>query len=58
MSFVIGPGEGRQLPGKFDVVVKVRSEHTGGVMAVIEETIPPGALIAPHTTRTTSGSMS
>ena len=49
MSFVIGPGEGRQLPGKFDVVVKVRSEHTGGVMAVIEETIPPGALIAPHT---------
>src|SRR5579875_3497395 len=49
MSFVIGPGEGRQLDGKFEVVVKVRSEHTGGVMAVIEEIIPPGALITPHT---------
>lgn len=49
MSFLIGPGEGRQLGGKFDVVVRVRAEHTGGVMAVIEETIPPGALITPHT---------
>ncbi len=49
MSFVIGPSEGRQLGGKFEVVVKVRSEHTGGVMAVIEEIIPPGALITPHT---------
>lgn len=49
MSFLIGPGEGRQLGGKFDVVVRARAEHTGGVMAVIEETIPPGALITPHT---------
>jgi quercetin dioxygenase-like cupin family protein len=49
MSFLIGPGQGHQLGGKFDVVVRVRSEHTSGVMAVIEETIPPGALIAPHT---------
>jgi quercetin dioxygenase-like cupin family protein len=49
MSFLIGPGEGRQLGGKFDVVVRVRAEHTGGVIAVIEETIPPGALISPHT---------
>ena len=48
MSFLIGPGEGHQLGGKFDVVVRVRAEHTGGVMAVIEETIPPGALITPH----------
>jgi quercetin dioxygenase-like cupin family protein len=51
MSFLIGPGEGHQLGGKFDVVVRVRAEHTGGVMAVIEETIPPGALITPHTHR-------
>jgi quercetin dioxygenase-like cupin family protein len=49
MSFLIGPGEGHQLGGRFDVVVRVRAEQTGGVMAVIEETIPPGALITPHT---------
>ena len=49
MSFLIGPGEGRQLGGRFDVMIRVRAEHTGGVMAVIEETIPPGTLITPHT---------
>ena len=37
------------LPGDFEVVVKVRSEHTDGVMAVIEETIQPGRLVSPHT---------
>ena len=30
-------------------MVRVRAEHTGGVMAVIEEIVPPGALITPHT---------
>jgi quercetin dioxygenase-like cupin family protein len=49
MSFLIGPGEGRQLGGRFEVVVRVRAEHTGGIMAVLEETIPPGTLITPHT---------
>jgi quercetin dioxygenase-like cupin family protein len=49
MSLLIGPGEGRHLGGRFDVVVRVRAEHTGGVMAVLEETIPSGALISPHT---------
>lgn len=33
MSFLIGPGEGRQLGGKFDVVIRVRAEHSGGIMA-------------------------
>jgi hypothetical protein len=32
-----------------DVVVRVRAEHTDGVMAVIEQAVPPGALITPHT---------
>jgi quercetin dioxygenase-like cupin family protein len=45
------PGRGHQLGGSFDVVVRVRAEQAGGVMAVIEETIPPGALITPHTHR-------
>ena len=49
MSFLIGPGEAHQLGGRFDIAVRVRAEQTGGVMAVIEETIPPGALITPHT---------
>lgn len=49
MSFLIGPGGGHRLGGSFDVVVRVRGEQTGGVMAVIEETIPPGELITPHT---------
>lgn len=40
MSLLIGPGEGRHLGGRFDVLVRVRAEHTGGVMAVLEETIP------------------
>jgi quercetin dioxygenase-like cupin family protein len=51
MSFLIGPDGGDQLGGRFDVVVRVRAEQTGGVMAVLEETIPPGALIPPHTHR-------
>jgi quercetin dioxygenase-like cupin family protein len=49
MSFLVGPGEGHQLGGRFDVVVRVRAEQTGGVLAVLEETIPPDALITPHT---------
>jgi len=49
MSDVIVPSDGRVLPGGFQVVVKVRSEHTQGVMSVIEETIPPHRLITPHT---------
>ncbi|HEY6499397.1 MAG TPA: cupin domain-containing protein [Streptosporangiaceae bacterium] len=49
MSFLVGPAEGHQLGGPFDVVVRVRAEQTNGVMAVIEETIPPGELITPHT---------
>jgi hypothetical protein len=50
MSKVIVPEGGPSLPGDFGIVVKVRSEHTDGVMSVTEETIPPGRLISPpHT---------
>ena len=41
MSFLLGPGGGHRPGGRFDVVVRVRAEQTGGVMAVIEEIIPP-----------------
>jgi hypothetical protein len=49
MSIVIQPDHGTLLPGDFQVRVKVRSEHTGGVMGVIEETVPPRRLISPPT---------
>ncbi|MEX0698949.1 MAG: hypothetical protein WD354_04375 [Acidimicrobiia bacterium] len=49
MPIVIGPHEGVQLPGDFEVVVKVRSEDTAGVMAVLEETVPSRRLVSPHT---------
>jgi quercetin dioxygenase-like cupin family protein len=48
MGFVIGRYEGRQLPGAFKALIKVRAEDTNGVMAVLEETLPPHALIPPH----------
>jgi quercetin dioxygenase-like cupin family protein len=37
-----------QLPGSFKVTIKVRSENTNGVMAVVEETLPPRAFVHPH----------
>jgi quercetin dioxygenase-like cupin family protein len=49
MSQPIVPEDPPVLPGDFERVVKVRSEHTNGVMAVIEETIQPGRLVSPHT---------
>jgi hypothetical protein len=49
MSQPIVPEDPPVLPGDFEAVVKVRSEHTNGVMAVIEETIQPGRLVSPHT---------
>jgi quercetin dioxygenase-like cupin family protein len=51
MSLLVRPGEGHHLGGSFDIMVKVRSEQTAGVMAVIEETLTPGAFVSPHTHR-------
>lgn len=49
MAIVIRPDHGTPLPGEFEVLVKVRSEHTNGVIAIIEETVPPRRPISPHT---------
>lgn len=49
MPIVVGRDEGTPLPGAYEVLVKVRSEDTNGVMAVIEETVPPRRLVPPHT---------
>ena len=56
MAQVIEPTAGTDLGGLFEVVVKVRSEDTNGVLAAIEQTMPPRKLIPPHTHETTSGS--
>lgn len=37
-----------KLPGTFKVTIKVRSEDTNGVMSVVEETLPPKALVPLH----------
>jgi quercetin dioxygenase-like cupin family protein len=47
-DFVVVPMRGSQLPGSFEVVVRVRAEHTSGVMAVLEETLVPKAFVTPH----------
>src|SRR5689334_1161848 len=44
----IVPKAGPRLPGSFGVTVRVRSEHTNGVLAVLEETLVPGAFVTPH----------
>ena len=46
---MIGETAGTDLGGLFEVVVKVRSEDTNGVLAAIEQTVPPRKLIPPHT---------
>jgi quercetin dioxygenase-like cupin family protein len=47
-DFVIVPTAGPRLPGAFEVTVRVRSVHTNGVMAVLEETLVPKAFVPPH----------
>jgi len=49
MAQVIEPTAGTDLGGLFEVVVKVRSEDTNGVLAAIEQTVPPRKLLPPHT---------
>lgn len=49
MRQIVRPGELEALPGPFEVKVTVRGSDTNGVMASIEETIQPKALISLHT---------
>jgi quercetin dioxygenase-like cupin family protein len=42
------PPKSDPLPGDFGVTVRVRSEDTGGVMSVVEETLTPKSFIIPH----------
>jgi quercetin dioxygenase-like cupin family protein len=48
MTLVIGPDDGTRLPGEFQVRIAVRGDDTAGVMAVIDETLPPRTLVPQH----------
>ena len=48
MSGPIVPESDPPLPGEFGITIRVRSEHTNGVLSVVEETLPPRAFIPPH----------
>lgn len=37
-----------KLPGSLKVTIKVRTEDTKGIMSVVEETLPPKALVPVH----------
>ncbi len=43
-----GPGEGRPLPGREEVVLKATGTETGGAVAVLEATSAPGEGADPH----------
>ncbi len=45
---VHGPGEGRPIPGREEVVLKVTGAETGGAVAVLEATSAPGERADPH----------
>ena len=49
MAIVVGAEDGTDLQGRFEVVIKVRSEDTAGALAVLEETVPPRGFVTPHT---------
>ena len=44
----LGPGEGRPIPGREEVVLKATGADTGGAVAVLEATTAPGERADPH----------
>ena len=47
-AIVLGPGEGRKVPGRESVTLKATSEQTGGSVGFIEATSEPGEGPSPH----------
>lgn len=45
---VRGPGEGRRVPGRENVVLKATAEDTGGAVGFLEATATPGPGPSPH----------
>lgn len=44
----LGPGEGRPIPGREEVVLKATGADTAGTVAVLEATSAPGERADPH----------
>ena len=42
-GIILGPGEGRTVPGTDTMTLKATSEETGGSIGVLEATSPPGS---------------
>ena len=42
VGIILGPGEGRAIPGTDTLTLKATSEQTGGSIGVLEATSPPG----------------
>ena len=42
-AIVLGPGEGRTIPGTRPITLKATGEQTGGSIGFLETTSPPGA---------------
>ena len=42
VGIILGPGEGRTIPGTDTLTLKATSEQTGGSIGVLEATSPPG----------------
>jgi hypothetical protein len=42
VGIILGPGEGRTVPGADTLSLKATSEQTGGSIGVLEATSPPG----------------
>ncbi len=47
-AIVLGPGEGRRVPGRESITLKATSEQTGGSVGFIEATSAPGEGPSPH----------
>ncbi len=47
-AIVLGPGEGRRVPGRGGITLKATSEQTGGSVGFIEATSAPGEGPSPH----------
>jgi mannose-6-phosphate isomerase-like protein (cupin superfamily) len=45
---ILGPGQGRPIAGREEVVLKATGAETGGALAFMEATTPPGEGPAPH----------
>ena len=47
-AIVLGPGEGRKVPGRESITLKATSEQTGGSVGFVEATSSPGEVTSPH----------